>query len=110
MYKAVWEHEPDYLRMKQEQRVTDYLFQEEMEAAIGTFMTYSKLKGDDKRNYPAMNAFALCLDHQMVEEYVMYEILLPTKPTMGYHMTDAFMQRMVLYIIKVRGVKHTIAK
>ncbi len=107
MYKAVWKYEPDYVYIKQQQEVTDYLFQEEMEAVIGTFMTYNTLRKDDRKIYPAMEAFGLCLDYQMVEEYVLYEILLPNYPTVSYHITTEFMQRLTQYIYKVRGQKHT---
>ncbi len=107
MYKAVWKYEPDYLFIKSQQEVTDYLFQEEMEAVIGTFMTYNTLKSDDNRNYPSMNALALCLDHNMVEEFVMYEILLVDKPLIAKHLTEDFVHRIIQYIDTIRGVKLT---
>jgi len=107
MYKAVWQYEPDYVFIKSQQKVTDYLFQEEMEAIIGTFMTYSELKKDDQRNYPSMNAMAQCLDYQMVEEFVMYEILLVDKPTIAHHITDNFMQKLIRYITTIRSQDFT---
>jgi tetratricopeptide (TPR) repeat protein len=106
MYKAVWKYEPDYLFIKSQQEITDYLFQQEMEAALGTFMTYSTLKQDDKRVYPAMNALGTCLDEEMVEEYVMYEILLPQQPTLANHITPPFMKRIIEYIATVRSQNH----
>lgn len=107
MYKAVWKYEPDYLFIKSQQEVTDYLFQQEMEAAIGTFMTYSSLKQDDKRVYPAINALGECLDNEMVEEYVMYEILLPQNPTLANHITAPFMKRIIKYIQTIRKQEYT---
>ena len=110
MYKAVWNYDSDYQYIKEQQAVTDYMFQQEMEATIGTYMTYTSLKKDDKRNYPAMNAFGYCLDYEMVEEFVMYEILLVDTPTLAHHTTDAFMQRLINYIAKVRSVDYTKTK
>ena len=83
------------------------MFQMEMEATIGTFMTHNSLKKDDKRNYPTMEAFGKCLDNEMVEEFVMYEILIVDKPTIDYHMTTDFMNRLIEYIKKIRSVDYT---
>ncbi|BDS13218.1 tetratricopeptide repeat protein [Aureispira anguillae] len=108
MYKAVWNYDSDYQYIKEQQEVTDYLFQQEMEATIGTYMTYTNLKKDDTRNYPAMNAFGLCLDYQMVEEFVMYEILLVDKPSLAHHITAPFMNRIIQYISKIRTIDYVI--
>jgi tetratricopeptide (TPR) repeat protein len=102
MYKAVWEYDSDYQYIKEQQAVTDYLFHQEMEATLGTFMTHSSLKGDDKRNYPAMEAFGNCLDRSLVEEFVMYEIMLVNSPSIAYHLTDTFMAKLCEYIQSVR--------
>ncbi len=104
MYKAVWKYEPDYVYIKSQQQVTDYLFNQEMEATIGTFMVYSNLQKEDKRvRYPALYAFGWCLDQELVEEYVMYEILLPRQPTIAYHITPSFMERIIHYIATIRS-------
>lgn len=108
MYKAVWNYDTDYLYIKEQQEVSDYLFQQEMEAIIGTYMTYTNLKKDDKRNYPVMNAFGLCLDYSMVEEFVLYEILLVDKPSLSHHITPMFMARVIQYISKIRSVDYVI--
>lgn len=108
MYKAVWNYDSDYQYIKEQQDVTDYLFQQEMEATIGTYMTYTNLKKDDKRNYPAMNALGLCLDHQLVEEFVMYEILLVNQPSIAHHLTEHFMKRLLLYITTIRTMDYVI--
>ncbi|WMX14040.1 MULTISPECIES: M48 family metallopeptidase [unclassified Aureispira] len=108
MYKAVWNYDTDYQYIKEQQEVTDYLFQQEMEAIIGTYMTYTNLKKDDKRNYPVMNAFGLCLDHEMVEEFVLYEILLVDKPSLSHHITPLFMKRVIKYIAQIRSVDYVI--
>lgn len=107
MYKAVWNFDSDYKFIKEQQEVTDHMFQMEMEATIGTFMTHNSLKKDDKRNYPTMEAFGKCLDNEMVEEFVMYEILIVDKPTIAYHMTTDFMNRLIEYIKKIRSVDYT---
>lgn len=103
LYKAVWQYEPDYIYIKQKQAVTDYLFHQEMEATVGTFMTFSALRREDKRTFPAMLAFELALDNNMVEEYVFYEILLTERPTIANYLTPEFLKRLVDYILIVRG-------
>ncbi|MGH1339609.1 MAG: tetratricopeptide repeat protein [Aureispira sp.] len=108
LYKAVWQYDTDYQYIKAQQSISDYLFQQEMEAAIGTYMTYTELKEDDPRNYPAMNAFGLCLDRALVEEFVFYEILLVDRPALAYHLTPDFMQRLMHYISSVRGMDYVI--
>lgn len=103
MYKAVWKFEPDYLRMKRSQKVSDYIFQEEMEACIGTYITYAAMEQKDKTHYTEMKAFERSLDNKMVEEFVMYEALMPARPYIVYHSTDAFLERIIRYIKTVRG-------
>ncbi len=102
MYKAVWEYEPDYMFIKSQQSVSDYLFHQEMEAMVGTYMTYSNLADSDKRTYPSIRAFEKALDAELVEEYIMYEILLVERPTLAQYLTDTFLQRLVRYIQTVR--------
>lgn len=103
MYKAVWNYDPDYQYVKDQQAVSDYMFYQEMEASLGTYMTYSALKQDDKRNYPAMNALGDSLDEERFEEFVMYEILLVNNPTLAYHTTPAFLERLIQYISSIRS-------
>jgi tetratricopeptide (TPR) repeat protein len=102
LYKAVWTYEPDYRFIKENQAVTDYLFQQEMEAALGTYLTYQQLRSQDQRQYPALHAFEKALDANMVEEYVMYEILMVERPELAYYLTEGFAQRLQAYVKKVR--------
>lgn len=108
LYKAVWAYDTDYLYIKAQQSISDYLFQQEMEAAIGTYMTYTELKQDDPRNYPSMNALGRCLDRELVEEFVFYEILLVDQPALAYHLTPEFMQRIMTYIKTIRSMDYVI--
>jgi tetratricopeptide (TPR) repeat protein len=107
MYKAVWTHEPDYHYIKSKQEVSDYLFHSEMEAAVGTFLTYSAMRDSDKRQFPAMRAIEIALDNELLEEYVMYEILLVDHPTLASHLSPEFLQRLMRYLNIVRGVDCT---
>lgn len=108
LYKAVWEYDTDYQYIKSQQSTSDYLFQQEMEAAIGTYMTYTELKREDPRNYPAMNALGLSLDKELVEEFVFYEILLVERPSLAYHLTPEFLQRLLHYISSIRSMDYVI--
>ncbi len=71
-------------------------------------MTYTELKRDDPRNYPAMNALGRCLDEELVEEFVFYEILLVDRPALAYHLTPGFMQRIMNYIRRIRSMDYVI--
>jgi len=104
MYKAVWTHEPDYHYIKSKQEVSDYLFHAEMEAAVGTFLTYSAMRESDKRQFPSMRAIEIALDNDLLEEYVMYEILLVDHPTLASHLSPEFLQRLMFYIKVVRSI------
>lgn len=103
MYKAVWNFEEDYVFIKSQQEVTDYLFYEEMEAALGTYMAYENMKETDQRNFPAMRALESSLDKEMLEEYIMYEILLVDRPTVASYLTKPFLKRIMSYIFTVRS-------
>lgn len=106
MYKAVWEYEPDYLYIKSKQAVSDYLFHQEMEAVLGTYMTYSKLEDADKKVYPAIRALETALDNEMLEEYIMYEIILVERPSLAYYLTPEFTERLFAYIKAVRSLNY----
>jgi hypothetical protein len=106
MYKAVWEYEPDYLYIKSKQAVSDYLFHQEMEAVLGTYMTYSKLEEADKKIYPAIRALETALDNEMLEEYIMYEIVLVEQPSLAYYLTPEFTERLFAYIKAVRSLNY----
>lgn len=107
MYKAVWSYEEDYHYIKSSQEVSDFLFHAEMEAALGTYLTYSAMRSEDQRNYPSMRAIELALDNELLEAFVMYEILLVDHPTLGAHLTPSFMQQLEKYIRLVRLRKLT---
>ena len=102
LYQAVWNYDPNYRFIKENQAVTDYLFQREMEAALGTFLTYQQLPPRDQLNYPSIHALAKALDEEMFEEYVFYEILLFDRPELAYYLTDAFRERLLTYVLKIR--------
>ncbi len=106
MYKAVWEFEPDYLYIKSKQQVADYLYHQELEAMLGTYMTYSQLPEADQRPYASIRAFELALDHELLEAYIFYEILLPQRPTMAHYLTPEFTQMLMEYIQIVRAENH----
>lgn len=108
LYKAVWNHDPDYQYIKSQQATSDYLFQQEFEAILGTYMTYTELKESDPRNYPVMNALGIALDKELVEAFVMYELLLVQRPTLAAHLTPTFQQHILTYIQRVRSIDYVI--
>ena len=108
MYKAVWQYDTDYQYIKAQQATTDYLTHQELEATIGTYLTYTELKHLDNRNYPAMNALGISLDQGLLEEFVFYEILLVDRPALSYHLTPEFAQRLIQYIRRIRSKDYVI--
>lgn len=108
IYKAVWTYDSDYQYIKSQQEVTDYLFHQELEAMVGTYMTYTELKHIDTRNYPAMNALGISLDNGLLEAFVFYEIMLVDKPELAYHLTPVFRDRLITYIRVIRSKDYVI--
>ena len=103
LYKAVWNYEPGYRFIKESQEVTDYLFQEEMEAALGTFLSFSQL--DYAQPPKVMTVLGQAIDNRMLEEYVMYEILLPRQPELAHLLTEEFLVRLRRYVLQLRCQK-----
>lgn len=108
MYKAVWTYDTDYQYIKSQQATADYLTHQELEAALGTYLTYTELKHVDTRNYPAMNALGISLDYSLLEEFVFYEILLVDRPELAYHLTPTFTKRLTQYVRTIRSKDYVI--
>ena len=106
MYHAVWKYEPGYLHIKSNQQVSDYLYHQEMEAMMGTYLTYSNLQDADKTPYPSLKAFEIALDHDLLEAYIFYEILLVERPTLAHYLTEEFTEYLFEYMEKVRGLQY----
>jgi hypothetical protein len=103
MYKAVWEFEPGYLHIKANQQVSDYLYHQELEAVMGTYLTYNNLAPADQRAYASLRAFELALDHELLEAYIFYEILLPQRPTLAQYLRPEFTELLLQYLFIVRS-------
>lgn len=106
MYHAVWKYEPGYLYIKSSQQVSDYLYHQEMEAMMGTYLTYSNLQEQDKVAYPSLKAFEVALDNDLLEAYIFYEILLVERPTLAHYLTEEFTTYLFEYLDKVRGINY----
>lgn len=102
MYKAVWEFEPGYIFIKAQQSVSDYLVHQEMEAVVGMYLTFSNLDEKDRRPYPSILYLEKALDAEMLEEYVLYEIILTERPALSNYLTPEFVKRLIKYLEVVR--------
>lgn len=105
MYKAVWNYEPGYVHIKERQEVTDYLFQEELEATLGLYLIYSQLPASEQLDRTPFQALDLAIQEAMLEEYVMYEILLVERPELAFLLTEDFLQRIRQYVLSIRAPK-----
>lgn len=99
LVKALWVYEPGY--------------REGMGVEKGEFSTLEEREGIlalssslDKKNFkkfPELKAMQLAIDNEMIQEYILYEMLLPDHPYAIRQMNQSTIEAMKNYVIKVRG-------
>ncbi|MFH2096441.1 MAG: hypothetical protein ABIJ16_12095 [Bacteroidota bacterium] len=97
--KAIWKYEPDYAESMGSENEFFSMLQEK-ECLVCLIVTFDKKK---LKKYPEFKALQMALDNKMVDEYILFEILLPDYPVVAYQFTDELVDLMKNYIIKVRG-------
>lgn len=99
MVKALWKYEPGY---KQSMGVSDGSFStmEEKECFVSLMTSFNKKK---LKKHPEINALYLALEKKMIEEYIIYEIVLPEHPFVAYQLPIDFIDGIKNYVIEVRG-------
>jgi len=102
LYKAVWSYEPGYRSsMGIVSEFTSTL--EEKECLVGLITNISINKKSKKK--PVFKALNKALDNQMIDEFILYEILLPQYPYVAYQLPEEAIKLVVEYVVQVRGGK-----
>lgn len=99
--KALWRYEPGYaVKMGG----SPYLFStyQEKEALIGVLSVMDKKK---QKKYPEFKAMQLALDAKMLNEYILFEILLPYYPHTVYQLSEETIIGIKDYVLAIRGQK-----
>lgn len=99
MAKAVWNFEPGYKEKKGVAKES-YSSLEEKEAIAGLYLTMDKKK---QKKLPEFKALSLAIDKKMLDEYIIYEIMLPDHPSIVYQLTEETILGIKEYVKTVRG-------
>ena len=102
MYKAVWLYEPDYEYIRQSMSTIDGYVQSELEACIGTYMTYINMKSDDQRKMISMEKVGECIENETLESFILYEKVLVDKPSIIYVLNQEVIKKLIDYLFKTR--------
>ncbi|BDD01388.1 hypothetical protein [Persicobacter psychrovividus] len=99
MVKALWKYEPGY---KKSMGVSEGSFStiEEKECFVSLMTSFNKKK---LKKHSEFKALKLSLDKEMIDEYILYEIVLPEHPFVAYQLPVEFINRIKNYVIEVRG-------
>lgn len=101
MTKSVWQYEPGY-RESMGVKEDEFSFLEEKECFI------SLLGGLDKKvlkKTPEFKALNLAVQNDLIDEYIVYEILLPEYPFVAYQFPEEFIENISRYLIDICGKK-----
>lgn len=101
--KAIWKYEPDYRKNMGESDST-LSIKEEKEALITMMVGLNKTKGVF-RKYPEFKALKKSFENKYVEEFILYEIILPDYPYVAMQIPSYFIESVCDYAITVRGGK-----
>lgn len=99
MVKSLWMYEPGYSESMGTKR-GNFSLLEEKECFISLLTVLNKKA--IKKN-PEFAALQYALDNRMIDEYIIYEILLPNHPFVAYQLSEQFISDIKDYIITVRG-------
>lgn len=102
LYKAVWKYEPNYAASMVNGAGQDLSQLEEMESLLGLYLTYATYTPQEGEVYPELDALGKAIENEMLEEYIMYEIILPRQPIYANYLDEAFMDRILKYLYTVR--------
>jgi len=99
--KALWRYEPGYAA---QMGGTPYNFStfQEKEALIGILAVMNK---KTQKKYPEFKSMQSALDAKMLNEYILYEILLPYHPYAAYQLSEETILGIKDYVLAIRGQK-----
>lgn len=99
LVKALWRYEPGY---KASMGVARNMFSSlEEKEAILSLMSNKKKK--TLKKFPELKALDMALQEGMIDEYIVYEILLPEHPDAVLQLKKEFIEDIGKYVMKIRG-------
>jgi len=101
--KAVWKYEPDYRTNMGETDSTISIL-EEKEALVSLMIGLSNTK-KAFRQFPEFKALKEAFENKFVEEFILYEIILPEYPYVALQIPTNFVESVCDYTMTVRGGK-----
>ncbi|KAF0200979.1 MAG: hypothetical protein FD170_3011 [Bacteroidetes bacterium] len=99
MAKAVWRYEPGY---KESMGIKDGSFSttEVRECLLGLMVSFDKKK---LKKFPEFKALDMAVEKDLVNEFILYEIILPEHPFVAYQLSEEFLNSIKDYVKEVRG-------
>lgn len=101
--KAIWKYEPNYRENMGETDSTISII-EEKEALVSLMISLSNSKGAF-RQFPEFKALKEAFENKYVEEFIVYEIILPEFPLIAMQIPNHFIESVSEYVLTVRGGK-----
>jgi len=99
MVKAVWKFEPGYSESMGVVK-GQYSTIEEKEAIVSLVTPLSKKK---IKKVPQFKAIKLAMDKKLLDEFILYEIMLPQYPYAAYQLSNETILNIKDYVIHIRG-------
>ncbi len=101
--KAVWDFEEGYAQKMQYLSDQTIHIVEEKECLFNAIMAYERL--EDKTPYPALKGLGTSLSLKMVDEYLLYEKVLPENPELVLNLHEEDIEKLIIYIQEVHTLK-----
>lgn len=100
LVKSVWVYETDY-RKSMGVEETGVSMLEEREALLGLYVGIAENQKVMESN-PAFRALGIAFDKELVDEYILYEILLVKYPAIAYQLSGETLSNLAGYAIRAR--------
>lgn len=101
LVKALWQFEPGYSESMGVPKGS-YSTVQDKEAIVSLLSTLSKKK---KKKVPEFKGLNLALENGMINEFILFEIVLPNSPFVSYQLPEETILRIRDYVIQVRGIQ-----
>lgn len=96
--KAVWKYEPGYKDSKLD-NANNIMYQEK-ECIISQINIINK---KNTKKYPEFNALLNAIENKQVDEYILFEILLPQNPSIAYQLNEDLIKDIKEYLVSSRN-------
>lgn len=101
LYKAVWQYEPGYKAAMGVEGFS-YSMTEEKECLVSLALA---LEDETYQKLPVFKTLSTALDQEMLDAYVMYEILLPEYPEIALQLSEEAIFTIKDYVTNIRTTK-----